>query len=81
MELGGWRTRSVFARYNVTSESDLADAVERVSRYVTERAAERPELRAPNRQGIEPRHVRATRPMVSGWICAPSKMGSLSNWA
>ena len=42
MELGGWRTRSVFARYNVTSESDLADAVERVSRYVTERAAERP---------------------------------------
>jgi integrase len=26
MELGGWRTRSVFARYNVTSERDLADA-------------------------------------------------------
>ncbi len=44
MELGGWRTRSVFARYNVTSESDLADAVERVSRYVTERAAERPKV-------------------------------------
>ncbi len=31
MELGGWRTRSVFARYNVTSERDLADALERVS--------------------------------------------------
>ena len=45
MELGGWRTRSVFARYNVTSESDLADAVERVSRYVTERAAEQPKVR------------------------------------
>ena len=45
MELGGWRTRSVFARYNVTSESDLADAVERVSRYVTERGAERPKVR------------------------------------
>jgi hypothetical protein len=28
MELGGWRTRSVFARYNVTSEADLAEAVE-----------------------------------------------------
>lgn len=45
MELGGWRTRSMFARYNVTSERDLADAVERVSRYVVERGAERPKVR------------------------------------
>jgi hypothetical protein len=36
MDLGGWRTRSVFARYNV----DLAEALERVGRYVSERAAE-----------------------------------------
>ena len=42
IELGGWRTRSVLARYNVTSERDLADALERVSRYITERAAEMP---------------------------------------
>src|SRR4030095_14910592 len=40
MELGGWRTRSVFARYNVTSERDLASALERVSQYVSERAHE-----------------------------------------
>src|SRR5262249_30303694 len=39
MELGGWRTRSVFDRYNVTSERDLSDAIERVSRYVAERGA------------------------------------------
>ena len=44
MELGGWRTRSVFARYNVTSESDLADAVERISEYVAEHGAERPKV-------------------------------------
>jgi integrase len=44
MELGGWRTRAVLARYNVTSERDLADALERVSRYVTERAADAPRV-------------------------------------
>ena len=37
MDLGGWRTRSVFGRYNVTSEKDLADALERVSAYVADR--------------------------------------------
>ena len=42
MDLGGWRTRSVLARYNVTSERDLADALERVSLYNAERAAETP---------------------------------------
>ena len=42
MQLGGWKTRSVFDRYNVTSERDLADALERASRYVNERAAEQP---------------------------------------
>jgi integrase len=45
MELGGWRTRSVLDRYNVTSERDLGDALERTSRYVTERAAETPKVR------------------------------------
>ena len=44
MELGGWRTRSVLARYNVTSERDLTEALERLSRYVTERAAETPKV-------------------------------------
>ena len=44
MDLGGWRTRSVLARYNVTSERDLADALERVTRYVAERSAETPKV-------------------------------------
>ena len=42
MDLGGWRTRSVFGRYNVTSEKDLADALERVSAYVADRREEIP---------------------------------------
>jgi hypothetical protein len=45
MELGGWKTRSVFARCNVTSERDLAEAIERISGYVAERGAERPKAR------------------------------------
>ncbi len=44
MDLGGWRTRSVLARHNVTSVKDLADALERVTRYVSERAAEAPKV-------------------------------------
>lgn len=40
MDLGGWRTRSVLARYNVTSRRDLADAMERMTQYVATRAAE-----------------------------------------
>ena len=44
--------RSVFARYNVTSESDLADAVERISEYVAEHGAEQPKVEpiSPRRQ-------------------------------
>lgn len=45
MELGGWRTRSVLDRYNVTSEKDLGDALERTSRYVAKRATEKPKVR------------------------------------
>jgi integrase len=40
MAFGGWRTRSMLTRYNVTSERDLADALERTTEYVTELAAE-----------------------------------------
>jgi integrase len=34
MEISGHRTRSIFDRYNITSEEDLRDAMRRTSRYV-----------------------------------------------
>ena len=44
MDLGGWRTRSVFGRYNVTSERDLGELLARVSTYVSARASEEPKV-------------------------------------
>ena len=32
MQVGGWRGRSIFTRYNVTSEADVIEAVKQVSR-------------------------------------------------
>jgi len=40
--ISGHRTAATFARYNITDESDLADAIERVGAYVTERRGESP---------------------------------------
>jgi hypothetical protein len=32
-QVGGWKTDSMFSRYNVTAEEDLRDAMERVTKY------------------------------------------------
>jgi integrase len=67
MDLGGWKTRSVFDRYNVTSEQDLADALDRTSRYLAERSVQAPKVR-PLRTSTateQPQSVRSRRPATA----------------
>lgn len=35
MKIGGWRTRSVFERYAIVSQSDISDALEKLQSYET----------------------------------------------
>lgn len=37
MQIGGWKTRSVFDRYNIVDEKDLADAAAKLDRKAQQR--------------------------------------------
>jgi len=53
--IGGWKTKSMFARYNVVDERDLAEAGERLAAFLTDAAPTPPTvvpLRAP-RRGVQ----------------------------
>lgn len=41
MKIGGWKTRSVFMRYDIVSEADLDDAARRLNEKKIERSTER----------------------------------------
>jgi hypothetical protein len=36
MRIGGWRTRSVFERYNIVSQAEIQDALQRLERQNSE---------------------------------------------
>ncbi len=41
MQIGGWKTRSVFDRYNIVSERDLVEAAGKLERHLAEVESER----------------------------------------
>ncbi len=47
MKIGGWKTRTVFDRYNIIDESDLADAAERLNEKRRERISQQTQQTAP----------------------------------
>jgi len=44
MKMGGWKTRSVFERYAIVAESDMADAIERVEALRAQFGHKEPEI-------------------------------------
>jgi hypothetical protein len=42
--IGGWKTASMFKRYNIVDERDLADAGERLSAFLTSAASASPTI-------------------------------------
>jgi hypothetical protein len=41
MQIGGWKTRSVFDRYNIVSERDLVQAAGNLERHMAEVQSDR----------------------------------------
>ena len=55
MRISGHRTRSIFDRYDVTSEADLDAAAERTALYVSQRGNDATRVAAPMHTAAAPR--------------------------
>lgn len=63
MRVGGWKTRSVFERYNIIDEDDLDDAAERLNAKRRERVEAQVEHRTSIVEQPEPPVAGSARPM------------------
>jgi hypothetical protein len=58
MKMGGWKTRSVFDRYAIVAESEMADAIERVEALRAQFGHKEPEIAPEAGQATNPQNER-----------------------
>jgi hypothetical protein len=84
MEISGHKTRSIFDRYDIVSEADIASVAERTEEYLKARKEPANKLR---RAMISPNHsseVVATdtrNPMMIRWLCRSCGCGEIGRRA
>ena len=61
MKIGGWKTRSVFERYAIVSQSDIADAMHKLEAHEREHVTEKSHLfghsDSPNTEVAKPESI------------------------
>jgi integrase len=84
MRIGGWKTKSMFTRYNVVDERDLTEAGERLTAFLTEAASAPPTivpLAAPRatRRGVQSKSCGQNTDILADSRVAPGSEVVLSS--